>query len=175
MNGTTAYDMFEDTSFDPGTVKVPVYYRILAAMMSKGTAPKRDGRDERDYADYDMHLDMAAAMNQQIHTFPDIYYFSVSCSCSVKTPEGVWSPEKKRMEALFVARSMQMGRYQVKTKGGIHIDRAWQKNDGLVNTISATAPSGSPQVKLDKEHIHPGMWNVYPVYHGDHMALQGGL
>jgi hypothetical protein len=28
---------------------------------------------------------------------------------------------------------------------------------------------------VDKTDIKPGIWNVFPTYDGDHMALQGGL
>ena len=68
-----------------------------------------------------------------------------------------------------------------------------------MNTISATAPFGAPTVHLsflptdlleDRQKsapnafsktaalsdIRPGVWNVFPTYDGDHMALQqGGL
>ena len=49
------------------------------------------------------------------------------------------------------------------------------ENDGLVNTISAKAPFGEPQQKLNRKNIRPGVWNIAPVYHGDHMMIHGGL
>ena len=49
-NGTTAYDLFTDPDFDPGKVSVPWWSRSLAKMMSRGTKPRMDDRDERDYA-----------------------------------------------------------------------------------------------------------------------------
>ncbi len=55
------------------------------------------------------------------------------------------------------------------------IGENWRENDGLVNTISAASPAGAPSVPLDREHIRPGVWNVFSAYEGDHMALQGGL
>ena len=54
-------------------------------------------------------------------------------------------------------------------------DESWRENDGLVNTVSAMAPSGAPSRPLDRERIEPGTWNVFPVIRGDHMYLQGGL
>ena len=65
MNGTTAYDLFSDPAFDPASVKVPWWSRGLARAMSLGTKPKRDGRDARDYADFDMRIDNAMAMNRR--------------------------------------------------------------------------------------------------------------
>ena len=57
----------------------------------------------------------------------------------------------------------------------MEIDETWRENDGLVNTFSATAPIGAPSKPLEKDNIEPGIWNVFPSYDGDHMALQGGL
>ena len=55
------------------------------------------------------------------------------------------------------------------------IDESWQQNDGLVNTLSATAPFGAPAKDFDINNIEKGMWNIMPTYDGDHMSLQGGL
>lgn len=173
-NGTTAYDMFTDPDFHPERIKVPWWSRLLARMMSMGTKPRMDGWDERDYAGYDMHIDQAAALNDRIATLPHVYYFSVPCSCTTKQPDGTHRP-KKNMEPLFVMRACGIGAYTGKTAGGKVIDAAWLENDGLVNTISATAPFGAPTKTFDRDHIDPGVWNVYPPYDGDHMALQGGL
>ncbi len=60
-------------------------------------------------------------------------------------------------------------------RGGFVIDDTWRENDGLVNTVSAKAPIGSESKPFDKNSITPGIWNVFPAYKGDHMALQGGL
>jgi triacylglycerol esterase/lipase EstA (alpha/beta hydrolase family) len=70
MNGTTAYDLFSDPAFDPTGVKVSWWIKGMARMMSLGTKPKRDGGDERDYADFVMHIDNAMAMNRRISTLP---------------------------------------------------------------------------------------------------------
>ncbi len=173
-NGTTAYDLFQDPSFHPEKVKVPWWSKPLANMMSKGTRAQVDGRDVRDYAGNDMQIDNAIALNQKITTFPHVYYFSVPCSFTVQQPDGTHKP-KKKMEPLFVMRAYQIGAYKGRTAGGMEIDETWRENDGLVNTFSATAPIGAPSKPLEKDHIEPGIWNVFPVYDGDHMALQGGL
>ncbi len=174
MNGTTAYDMGKDPAFDPESVKRPWWSKKLAGLMSKGTRPVEDGRDRRDYAGYDMHLDRAKEINGRISTLPGVYYFSVPCRATKKLPDGICRPEHG-VEPIFVSRSCQIGAYSGKTAGGIMVDEAWHENDGLVNTISATAPEGAPSKALDKKHIEPGLWNVFPVLDGDHMWLQGGL
>lgn len=173
-NGTTAYDLFLDPDFDPGRIRVPVWCRGLARMMSMGTAPKTDGRDPRDYADYDMEIDHALALNRRIGTEPELYYYAVPCGFTEAQPDGTHRP-KRGMEPLFVMRSCQIGAYAGKTPGGFPLDERWRQNDGLVNTISAMAPFGAPSRDLDRACIEPGIWNVLPTYEGDHMALQGGL
>ena len=174
MNGTTAYDLFEDPGFDPDSVKVPWWSKLLAKMMSLGTSPRQDGRDPRDYAGWDMHLDRARDLNGRIATLPHVYYFSVPCSATSRRPDGTHAPSRG-IEPLFAARSRQIGAYAGRTAGGMPIDESWRENDGLVNTLSAKAPSGAPAKPLDRNRIEPGVWNVFPTLDGDHMWLQGGL
>ncbi len=173
-NGTTAYDLFSDPSFQPEQVRTPWWSRPFAAMMAKGTKGKPDGRDERDFAGYDMHIDRALELNRQISTLPHVYYFSVPCSYTSLQEDGTQRP-KRKMEPHMVKMSCQIGAYAGKTQAGTVIDSTWRENDGLVNTISAVAPMGAPFRQLDRACIVPGIWNVLPVYDGDHMALQGGL
>ena len=174
MNGTTAYDMGEDDHFDPASVPVPWWSRILARWMSKGTKPRMDGRDPRDYAGPDMHLDRARELNGRMPPLPEVYYFSVPCRATQRQADGTCRPVRG-MEPLFVMRSTLIGAYTGTTKGGIAADGRWRENDGLVNTVSAAAPEGAPSRPLDREHPARGCWNVFPVLEGDHMWLQGGL
>lgn len=76
---------------------------------------------------------------------------------------------------MFCRSSIRMGAYTGKTAGGVVIDTTWQENDGLVNTVSAMAPEGAPWADYDKNNVKPGIWQVMPVYPGDHMSLQGGM
>jgi triacylglycerol lipase len=174
MNGTTAYDLFSDPSFHPELTPVPWWSKGLSRLMSMGTKPKRDNRSAQDYADYDMHIDHALALNRRTQPLASVYYYSVPCSFTAKQPDGTHRP-KRGMEPLFVMRSCQIGAYTGKTASGTSIDETWRENDGLVNTVSATAPLGQPHVPLDRLHVEPGIWNVFPTLNGDHMFLQGGL
>ena len=171
MNGTTAYDLFEDPGCHPENVKVPPWSRALARAMALGTSPRRDGRDDRDW---DMHVDNALALNSRLRELPGVYYSSVPCSYTEAQADGTHKP-RRGIEPLFVMRSTQIGAYTGRTKGGVTLDEAWRENDGLVNTVSAVAPLGAPAKPLDRENLQTGMWNVFPAYDGDHMALQGGL
>lgn len=60
-------------------------------------------------------------------------------------------------------------------KDGYEIDEKWLENDGLVNTFSALAPSSAPSATFDESDVKMGIWNIMPVYKGDHMSLQGGF
>ena len=173
-NGTTAYDMLEDSSFDPEKVKVPWWSNAAARMMSRRVKAAADGRDETDYAAFDMHIDNADALNRRLKVPPFTYCFSFPCRFTKSDGTGNQVP-KKKMEELFVKRSYQMGAYAGTTRGGIITDDSWKENDGLVNTVSAMAPSHAPAKEFDKKNIEPGIWQVMPTVDGDHMALQGGL
>ena len=174
MNGTTAYDLFADPDFDPAGVRVPSWSRAFARMMAMGTRPVKDGRDDRDHADHDMYIDNALALNRKLTALPGVYWFSVPCGYTDLQPDGTHRP-RRGMEPIFVMRSCQIGAYAGSTRGGTVLDAAWRENDGLVNTLSASAPLGQPSVPLDRSGIRRGVWNVFPVFDGDHMALQGGL
>lgn len=172
-NGNSAYDMTSDSGFDLKAVRVPWWSKLFGRAMTRRIEPQTDGRDPEDCGDYDMHIDRAILMNRRMSALPDVYYFSVPCSYTRKKGDR-YVPEKG-MEPFFVMRSLQMGQYTSTTAGGMKIDHRWLRNDGRVNTISEVAPFGSPRKKLDPDHPQPGVWNVYPIYHGDHMSLQGGL
>lgn len=72
-------------------------------------------------------------------------------------------------------RACELGRYTGTTVGGYEFGEEWFENDGLVNTISAKAPTNAQSKDFDANNIPKGVWNVMPTYHGDHMSLQGGL
>ena len=76
-----------------------------------------------------------------------------------------------------------MGNTDTVTDGGITLDRRWQHNDGLVNTVSETAPFDKPSdtvgenpcVRLAAKGFTKGVYHVFPTYRGAHMALQGNI
>ena len=173
-NGTTAYDMYDDPDFDPASVKVPVSAKLFAKIMKKSTRIVPDGRASFDYASYDMHIDNADALNSRIQTLPSVYYWSYPACCTEKK-NGVSYPKPSVTDPFFTQASARMGTYQGKTRGGMVIDASWQDNDGLVNTVSAKAPSHAPAKPYDPQDVTPGIWNIMPVYPYDHMSFQGGL
>ena len=173
-NGTTAYDLHQDESFDESSVEVSRWDNLWGNFFNNRKQAKKDGRSEEDYAAFDMHIDNALAMNARISTLPQVYYFAVPCSAT-EASCGVQQPLRSMMEPMFRRSSAQMGAYTGTTAGGFAIDESWQENDGLVNTVSAMAPFSAPCTVYDPDVIEPGIWQVMPTYKGDHMSLQGGI
>ena len=173
-NGTTAYDLHQDESFDLSAVRVSRWDDLWGNFFSNRKQAERDGRSEEDYAAFDMHIDNALAMNKRIRTLQQVYYFAVPCSAT-EASDGVQRPIRSMMEPMFRRSSAQMGAYTGTTAGGFAIDASWQENDGLVNTVSAMAPTGAPSAVFDPDRVEPGVWQIMPTYSGDHMSLQGGI
>lgn len=175
-NGTTAYDMALDPSFDPKSVKLPLKLELLNKLMKSRTKIKKDGRDERDWASYDMLIDNAQALNARISMLPHVYYLSVACDATMPGEEdGMREPDPALIDPIFTKTSTLMGRYSCTTKGGCVVDDEWHANDGVVNTVSARAPFGAPQKRLDKRNVEKGIWNVMPDLHTSHSYFQGGF
>ena len=175
-NGTTAYDMYEDPTFDASKISIPEEYNKYGNYVSKGTKAKEDGRISEDYASFDMHIDNALELNKRITTFDDVYYFAVPCSSSIKDSSGNVTPDESITELIFLRGATIMSKYTGATAKGFILDESWQENDGLVNTISAGAPFGAPSADYSESgEKEKGIWYVFPVFRGDHMSLQGGL
>ena len=173
-NGTTAYDLYQDKSFDVSAVKVSRWDDFWGNFFSNRKQAEKDGRSGEDYAAFDMHIDKALALNARIATLPQVYYFAVPCSAT-QAADGAQRPIRSRMEPMFRRSSARMGVYTGVTAGGFVLDERWRENDGLVNTVSAMAPMGAPSKAFDPEAVTPGIWQILPTCPGDHMSLQGGM
>ena len=174
MNGTTAYDV-DTASVTVGTGFKAKLINLLTKMMSGATKEDADGRADFDNANYDMLIDNAAAMNEVLLTQENLYYFSIPCNSSVQQADGTYAPDESKTELLFLKAGTLMGRHTATTPKGYTVDESWFMNDGLVNTISATAPFNAPQQAYDENNIPKGVWHILPVYDGDHTSLQGGI
>lgn len=165
-NGTSAYHIK-----DPA----PQKKTFMQKMMDKVNNKKTDSRIAYDVAAFDMHIDNAHKINEWLHTLDNVYYFSFAANASVLQSDGNYLPDAAKMEKLFQRSSQLMGSFEGITYDGIELGPEWKMNDGLVNTYSALAPSSSPSKEFSPDEITPGIWNIMPVYNGDHMSLQGGL
>ncbi|MCQ2597133.1 MAG: hypothetical protein MJ181_04725 [Treponema sp.] len=166
-NGTSAYYADPDIKFRP-------IEKIISESRRGELAPADDKRSEKDFAAHDMHLDRAKELNETLSLPENLFYFSIPCSSSIRHEDGSYTPDRSRMEIFYRADSERMGHY-TGVGDGITIGMEWRENDGLVNTFSATYPFGQPHCEYVPGRAERGMWNIMPVYKGDHMSLQGGM
>ncbi len=170
LNGTTVYEMT-----NPET----------KSNLGMGNFPGQAGRDwfnhifktDRPFEDtaaYDMQVDRAIELADACETVDSVYYFSVPCAYSRVANNGNSVP-LAGMVPMFLLTSKAIGMFRGVTAGGVVLDESWQENDGLVNTISELAPFHAPQQPLDLSHIEPGIWNIFPTLHADHMMFNGGF
>lgn len=157
-----------------------VYSVTTLAAPSNGTTAYGFGNPDtevknHDTAAYDMYIDNAMKINERISTQPCTYYFAIPCCSTVKNADGTYSADTTLTESIFVSSANEMGRLTGVTPGGYVVDETWLENDGLVNTVSAKAPTSAPSTELCKTDIQPGIWNVAETYQGDHMAFNGDL
>ena len=166
-NGTSAYHIPDEN---------PEPKSGMQKAMDKANAPKKDQRADYDYADFDMHIQNADKINSWLTTLPNAYYFSFPCSATMLSEDGKQVPIPGKMEKLFQRSAIRLGAFEGVTPDGSEFTKEWQENDGLVNTISARAPSHSPAKEFaENEKIESGLWYIMPTYIGDHMSLQGGF
>ena len=171
-NGTTAYELKEVV---PKEKDATIPERLIVGVCSIASIPPLDGRTDNDCAAYDMTIDGAKELNGKMKLPKNVYYFSVPTCASVIAKDGTCTAIEGT-EPILVAAVERMGIFTCTTPGGQKIGKDWLPNDGLVNTISAIAPFGAKTVSYDPDHIRAGgVWNVYPTYEGDHMALMGGM
>ncbi len=152
-----------------------IYSVTSLAAPHNGTSAYDSKDTNVDSAAYDMYIDNALELNKTIVTSEDTYYFSIACSATDKQADGTYTSDDKIMEKMFRSSANEIGRYTGFTEGGFEIDETWLENDGLVNTVSALAPSSAPSKEFNASNVEKGIWNIMPVYRGDHMSLQGGF
>ncbi|MBE6784479.1 MAG: hypothetical protein E7536_10785 [Ruminococcaceae bacterium] len=152
-----------------------IYSLTTLAAPSNGTTAYSAPAEDKDSAAYDMYIDNALALNEKMVTDKNTYYFAIPCSATTKQEDGTYKADTKIMEGMFQSSADEMGAYTGVTEGGYVFDESWLENDGLVNTISAMAPSSAPSAQYEEGNVKPGVWTVMPTYRGDHMSLQGGM
>jgi len=124
----------------------------------------------QDTAYYDLTLEGAQAVTRLAPLHSETYYFSYPVD---GTNNG--KPTDDMSLPLRVLGSV-IGNFTDEAAG---IDDTWRPNDGLVNTISATAPFGQPSKKVDDASaltpasLIPASWHVMPTERGDHGSIIG--
>ena len=124
----------------------------------------------QDTAYYDLTLEGAEQANRLCALNPATYYFSYPVD---GTKNG--KPTNDMMLPLRVLGAL-MGNFTDEDAG---IDERWRPNDGLVNTISATAPFGQASKEIDDPatltpaYLTPATWYIMPTVRGDHGSIIG--
>jgi hypothetical protein len=162
--------------------KVPNY---LTTKLFDGLEPIASGEvADPDTGLWDMDPDQSVLLNQSIKTVPGIYYFSVPHDATKDSDDGSHRvPDKEVCDTFFVPSVYIIGHTDTVTKGGMVLDKRWQPNDGLVNTISETAPfdkesdtvGAQPSVALAQNGFSKGVYHIFPTYIGAHMVLLGNV
>ncbi|MBR2315419.1 MAG: hypothetical protein IKA56_02120 [Clostridia bacterium] len=177
-NGTTAYEAETEPvpEDDKGLLENLTAMGEQAISKIIGTViPSGEERAENDRASYDMKIDNALVLNGEIETLENVYYFSYPAQATYEDENGFHVPDTKEMEGMFVSSSVEIGKTTLVTEGGYVVDERWLPNDGLVNTYSARAPFNASQREYSENDVQPGVWNIMPVYYGNHMIFMGGL
>lgn len=135
-------------------------------------------KDSHDNVWYDLTMQGAKEVNEKIKCLPNVYYFSWPCC---KTSQKFFQRRPQQtprftMCPLFYPMSYSIGNYPKNTVDDYPIDEHWLANDGLVPTISETAPFNEPHMDLhDANKIEKGKWYVYDVFPTDHLGICGGF
>ena len=167
LNGTTASEpKSESTASDGGNI----IGSITSLLNMTG-----DDRDPKDTAHYDLTIDGAMELLENIEIVDNVYYFSQPCAVTTKDENGNWVYDKRDVEIFYRSGVDDIVNWTGYTEKGYYCDESWQENDGLVNTVSAKAPFDAPQKPFDRDNIVPGEYNVFETFYGDHMSLMGGF
>ena len=132
---------------------------------------------------YDMQPDNMAKLNETIETIDNVYYLAVPCDTTTRDEADThWVPDMTVTDPPFMAFVPVIGRTNTVTPGGMVLDESWQPNDGVVNTISETGPIGAQKNTLNAVPadtspalLQKGIYNVFPIYRGSHLALTGNM
>lgn len=126
---------------------------------------------------YELSVDGAIDLNEEIGFEDDIYYISRPTSVTQADPTGMYQVPRTGTDSALWMSSYLMGRMSLTTDKGHVIDSSWYENDGLVNTISEYAPFDDEyeNVELDPSQIRYGRWNALPKVPIAHTSAVGGL
>ncbi|MGV2874453.1 triacylglycerol lipase [Macrococcus capreoli] len=115
---------------------------------------------------YDLTIQGAKALNQQLSINPNIRYKSYS---TVATHKSLFT------NLQIVNVGMFAPFYLTGIIGTFSGTKEWWENDGLVPAISAEAPFTEPKLYHEQYKIERGVWHVVPRMYGwDHMDQIGG-
>lgn len=131
--------------------------------------------NSKDNLYYDLSLAGARELNKTFEANPDAYLFSISTSNSIVTPNGNHRMKASTFIPFWLTGNL-VGSAKYDKTIGEELDDTWLESDGCSNTASALHPEDEPFTYYADNHgeAKRGIWNVMPVYQGDHMDVVGG-
>ena len=141
-----------------------------------------------DLSIYDLDVDGAAVLNGYAKAQDDIYYFSVACSDTYRSPvfPNNYLPYAD-INPMMVKSATYMGSHVNYAVGHVQITPEWWENDGIVSVRSAIAPHENSTDKFNinygtasdgtmvfKDGTQKGVWNyIEKIDRTDHINMVG--
>jgi triacylglycerol lipase len=131
--------------------------------------------DTKDLASWDGSPEGSRDFNGRVETMPDVRYLSFATRA---TRRDWWTGGQVPVDTMmplmkFMGFSQHMGSFTRREPGKVVIDELWWPNDGIVNTVSMSAPSGSPLLPKGAAP-RPGAWCFMGTFDGvDHGQVIG--
>lgn len=133
--------------------------------------------ESKDHLWYDLTLEGAKKLNENLSCCKDTYYFSITGQMTDEDMLTKNHSHSRGMNALLWPTAKIMGKYKKNTIDDIKIDESWLPNDGCLNTISGLHPFNEPYQNykdVKDEKLQKGIWYVMPTEHADHGKIIGG-
>lgn len=129
------------------------------------------GENKEDLSMQDLLPSGAQKINQQVSTFPNVYYFSYATEETyVLDPEPGHEWAEPEMNPMFWVFAYYIGHYEGPE---ISPNKDWWKNDGVANTISMAGPANAQIIKYSGVS-HRGVWNYMGLIESkDHGKILG--
>lgn len=143
-----------------------------------------------DLSIYDLDVDGAAVLNGYAKAQDDIYYFSVACSDTYRSPVYPYNYlPYADINPMMVKSATYMGSHVNYAVGHVQVTPEWWENDGIVSVRSAIAPHENSTDKFNINYgtasdgtmvfqagTQKGVWNyIEKIDRTDHINMVGQL
>ncbi|MBR6512093.1 MAG: hypothetical protein IKT24_01285 [Clostridia bacterium] len=174
MDGTMANQVYDMSLDQWGITKNPKEGHSLKALLHPAKINK--AMKSKDNLYWDLCLAGAKEINERMEINEEAYNFSISTSNTMTTCHGNQRMKITSTFPVFHLTGNLIGRHRHERFLDVDLDDCWLESDGASNTVSALHPSDEPFVYYyeSRNNLKRGIWNVMPVYQGDHMDVVGG-
>lgn len=141
-----------------------------------------------DLSVYDLDVDGAAKLNGYAKAQDDIYYFSIACSDTYRSPVYPYNYlPYADINPMMIKSATYMGSHVNYAVGHVQVTPEWWENDGIVSVRSAIAPHENSTDKVNvnygtaadgtiafKDGTQKGIWNyIEKIDRTDHINMVG--